>query len=220
MFATIKPLLPRLLSYSLALVIMAFGISLSVASDLGVSPVSSLPFAVSVVSGMSMGTMVTVFFVIYILFQIVFLRRDYKWINLSQLLVSFVFGYLVDFANWIVWPRVMPVSYVTQLVTFVFSALFISFGLTLCVRAKIMVLPPEGVLLAIMERRPSLPFSHVKMGFDITLVVFAAGITLIFLGRLEGVREGTVLAAVLIGRMVPVHTRVIEGVGRRFRRTP
>lgn len=214
MFATLKPLLPRLLSYFVALLIMSFGISFSVASQLGVSPVSSLPFAVSQVTGVSMGTMVTSFFIFFILCQILLLRKDYRWINLSQLLVSFVFGYLVDFANWVVLPRVIPVNYLAQLGSFVISVVFISFGLTLYVRAQIMVLPPEGVLLALIQRKHTLTFSRVKMMFDSVMVLLALTISWSFLGHVDGIREGTIISAFAIGRMVPMHTLLIEKVGR------
>ena len=37
------------------------------------------------------------------------------------------------------------------------------------------------------------------MGFDVTLVVIACVLSIVFTGRLQGVREGTVAAALLVG---------------------
>ena len=41
----------------------------------------------------------------------------------------------------------------------------------------------------------------MKVGFDVTLVVIACILSIVFTGRLQGVREGTVAAALLVGTL-------------------
>ena len=72
-------------------------------------------------------------------------------------------------------------------------------GVSLEVKAGVVVLAGEGVVLAICRAVPSLKFGYMKVGFDVTLVVIACILSISFTGRLQGVREGTVAAAVMVG---------------------
>ena len=67
-------LFKRLLFYCLGLFIMALGVSFSVVSDLGVSPVNSLPYVLSEVFQTDMGIWTIGVFAFYILLQAVILR--------------------------------------------------------------------------------------------------------------------------------------------------
>ena len=89
----------RIAAYAIGLLILAFGVAFSVNSNLGVSPANSFPYVVSLILNTKMGNCVTVIFICYILLQIVILRKDFQWINLSQILFSTLFGKFVDFAK-------------------------------------------------------------------------------------------------------------------------
>lgn len=207
---TYPQLFSKLAVYCAGLMTMAFGITFSIRSDLGISPVSSLPYAMGRVTGINMGTFVTLFFILYILLQLLLLRKDFKWVDLSQILFSFLFGYFVDFSNGVLADFSIP-TYGGQLLMLIISIFLISFGLTLYIKAKLVVLPPEGVVLAITRLLPQGKFSRVKMSFDCILVAIAILLTFTFLGSVEGVREGTILSAILIGRLVPFNTRLADG---------
>ena len=206
-----KTLGAKILIYMLGLLVMAFGIAFSIRSNLGISPVSSLPFAVSHVTGISTGTFVTLFFVVYIVLQIAMLRRRYKWINLTQILVSVVFGYFVDFAMVLTEGLMLP-TYLGQLLMLAISIYLISFGLVLYVEARLIVLPPEGLVLTVTELIRGGTFSKVKIAFDCLLVALAIIVTFVFSGSVYGVREGTVLSALLIGKLVPFNNRIVGSV--------
>ena len=61
------------------------------------------------------------------------------------------------------------------------------------------MLAGEGVVLAICKVLPKVKFGYMKVGFDVTLVAIACILSIVFTGRLQGVREGTVAAALLVG---------------------
>lgn len=63
------------------------------------------------------------------------------------------------------------------------------------------VLAGEGVVLAICKVFPKVKFGYMKVGFDVTLVIIACILSLSFTGQLQGVREGTVAAALLVGML-------------------
>ena len=89
----------RVILYAVGLLFMAFGVAFSVNSNLGVSPVNSLPYVISKIIHMDLGNCVILVFSCYILVQILVMRRDFKWINLTQLIFSTIFGYFVDLAK-------------------------------------------------------------------------------------------------------------------------
>ena len=45
-------------------------------------------------------------------------------------------------------------------------------------------------------------YENVKVIFDVLYIAVAAAIGLLLLGRLEGVREGSVIAALLVGNLI------------------
>ena len=100
--------LSKVAVYAVGLLFMAFGVAFSVNSGLGVSPVNSLPYVVSLVLGVDMGSCVIAVFCFYVLVQILIYRRDFKWVNLTQILFSTLFGYFVDFAKAVVGDFALP----------------------------------------------------------------------------------------------------------------
>lgn len=56
----------------------------------------------------------------------------------------------------------------------------------------------EGIVLAICQKVP-IRFGNMKVIFDATLVCIAVILSFLFLGHLDGVREGTIAAALFVG---------------------
>ncbi|MCL2699210.1 MAG: DUF6198 family protein [Defluviitaleaceae bacterium] len=220
-----KRLAAQIAVYVTGLFILAFGVVFSINSHLGISPVNALPFAVSLVSGVRMGICVTVFFLTCIALQIALLRKKFQWINLTQIAFSFLFGYFVDVAMFIkgdfslafvAYDFGLP-SYLGQLAMLAISLVLIATGLTLYLEAKLISLPSEGFILALIHKFPALKFHRVKIAMDCVLVSLAILTTLVFMGGIYGAREGTVIAAVFVGKLIPytrkVITRVLDKAG-------
>ena len=84
-------------------------------------------------------------------------------------------------------------------------------GVSLEVKAGVVVLAGEGVVLAICQVLPKIKFGYMKVGFDVTLVVTACILSFAFTGRLQGVREGTVAAALLVGLIAKQIGKILAG---------
>lgn len=196
-----KRLIAQVLVYLSGLLVLAFGTALGILSDLGISPVISLPYAVHAVSGLGAGLTVALFFLICIALQILILRGAFRWLDLSQILVSFVFGYLVDFALFVM-DGLVPSTYLERLAMLAVSMILVAVGIGLYLEAKLINLPPEGLILAIVSKAPNTSFHRVKIVMDCALVALAVTLTLAFLGSVYGVREGTALCAILIGKLM------------------
>ena len=178
--------------------IMAFGVAFSIKASLGTSPISSVPYVVSLFAPLTVGTATIVMHCVFILLQILILRRNYHPIQLMQLPVAVFFGYLTDFGVWAV-RGIHCSTYWQQWIVCLIGILLVAAGVSLEVKAGVVVLAGEGVVLAICKVLPKIKFGYMKVGFDVTLVVIACILSFTFTGHLQGVREGTVAAALLVG---------------------
>ena len=86
--------------FAVSLLIMAYGVAFSVKSALGTSPISSLPYAISLFTPFTIGNVTIFMHLVLIALQILILRRNYQLIQLVQLPVAIAFGFLTDFAMW------------------------------------------------------------------------------------------------------------------------
>ena len=191
----------RLGIYTLGLLILAFGIALAVNCKLGVSPVSSLPYVLSLIFNVSLGTCTTIVYATYVLLQMVLLRK-FQPALLLQLVFSTIFGWFVDGAKYVLGDFCLP-TYFGQLAMLAASIVLIGFSLVLYIDVKLAPMPAEG-LVGCLADKLGRPFSQMKTAFDCTSVLVAAVLSLVFLGGLVGIREGTVLTALLVGKMMGV----------------
>ena len=191
-------ILKRYLLLLVGLSIMAFSVAFSIKASLGTSPISSVPYVVSLFTPLTVGTATITMHCVFILLQILILRKNYHPIQLMQLPVAFFFGYLTDFGVWAV-QGITCNTYWQQWIVCLIGILLVAVGVSFEVKAGVVVLAGEGVVLAICKVLPKVKFGYMKVGFDVTLVVIACVLSIVFTGRLQGVREGTVAAALLVG---------------------
>lgn len=188
--------------YTAGLMLLAFGVAFSVNSNLGVSPVNSLPYVISQITGRDMGSCVVTVFTCYLVIQMLLLRGRFRWINLTQLVFSTVFGYFVDLAKWVVGDFTLP-AYPGQLAMLGISILLVAAGVCLYMDADLVNMPMEGMTHAVNETLLSkLPFHEVKVIMDCLAVGIAVALSLACLGRLDGIREGTIFCALLVGKLM------------------
>ena len=202
-------LLKRYMFLCLGLTIMAFGVGFSIKAGLGTSPISSVPYALNRITPRSVGTATIAMHCVFIALQILLLRSRYDPIQLMQLPVALVFGALTDGALWVL-QGISVSNYLLRWVLCAVGIFLVGVGVSFEVTANVVTLAGEGMVLAVCKAF-STPFAPTKVGFDVTLVVVACVLSLGFLGHLEGVREGTVAAAILVG---PTSKRVSGWVKR------
>ena len=190
-------LLKRYLILLAGLAVMAFGVACSIKANLGTSPISSVPYVISLFSPLTVGPATILMHCVFILIQILLLRRQYHPIQLMQLPVAVFFGYLTDFGVWAV-RGISCNTYWQQWILCLIGIFLVAVGVSLEVKAGVVVLAGEGVVLAICKIFP-VKFGYMKVLFDVTLVVIACILSLVFTGHLQGVREGTVAAAIMVG---------------------
>lgn len=197
----------RILLYVFGVFVLSLGAIFVVNSNLGASPVQAVPLVVSLITGVSIGTSFFAILTVFTLLQICILRKDFQWIQLTQIFAAFLFGYLVDFSNFLIGGLQIP-GYFGQLLMLGIGIVLTANGVTLHMRARIINLPPEALTAAITSKIPKGVFHRVRIVQDSTLVVIAVLLSLIFLDGLYGVREGTIISAVLVGKCIQYTNRL------------
>lgn len=192
--------LVRVFIYCIGLFIMAIGVTFSVKSNLGVSPVNSIPYVISIIAGLDQGLCVSLIFFSYIILQFFILKKDFKFQNLLQVICASLFGYFVSFSNMIFYFEPSP-NYFIRMVYMAASIILIGIGVFLYLEAELIPLPAEGVMLA-LKKKTAFEFHNIKIGFDLITVAAAVLLSFIFLENIYGIREGTFIAAFLVGKVV------------------
>ncbi len=204
----IKKLITRCIVLIIGLFVVSLGVSLSVRADLGTSPISCVPYVYSLQYPLSMGTISTIIFCLFILAQVVILKTDFHPIQLLQIPVAMLFGLFVDL-NMSLTSGIHPANYFLQWMLCLLSCAVIAFGVFLQVKANVTYLAPEGLALTI-SKRYRIEFGKVKVGLDSSLVIVGIVSSFLMFHELLGVREGTVAAALIVGTIVRFYNRKIR----------
>lgn len=197
------------------LAIMSFGVAFSINAELGTSPVSSIPYVTSEISGLSVGTTTIIVNTIMVLLQIVVLRRRFKLIRLLQIPVCVVFGLLIDVAGLCI-EAVVPDNYFMQWLLCVCGIVLVAVGVAFEMSAGVLTLAGEGLVQALCTVLPKVKFGYMKVMVDVSFVVIAVVLSFIFLHELQGVREGTVAAAIFVGLIAKFLNRFISPVANKL----
>ena len=188
-----------------ALFIMSLGIALSAKANLGVSPISCTPYVLSLALPLTMGTVTILMHLSFVAVQAALLKRQFRPAHLLQIPVVFIFGALTDFSMWLMAP-LEPSGYLWSVILCLFSCAVIGFGVFLQVKADAVLLAAEGMSLAFVKLF-KWEFGAVKTSVDCTLVCIGLACSFMFLPGLTGIREGTMVAAVLVGMIVRFFNR-------------
>lgn len=205
----------RGLVYILGLFIMAIGVVFSVKSALGVSPVTCLANVVHQISAIDIGLCTTSTYCFYILVEVIILRRDFKPAMLLQIVASTIFGTLVSIATKLFVFLPAPDAYIMRLVYLLCSIPIVAFGVMLYLTPQILPTPGEGLSIAI-SKKTGKSVANCKMITDCCLVVLSVVISLIFFGKLVGVREGTIISALTVGFVMKRFMRIFQPALLKF----
>ena len=197
------------------LFVASLGVALSTKAGLGTSPVASLPYSVSLVNhALSFGWWLNVLSAIQILVQIALLRRQCKPVEmLVQAAAALAYGVLTDFSCRLL-GGVNPASYAARFGLMLAGCVVLALGIWLQLRGGVAMLPGEAMNRAV-SMKTGRRFENVKVFFDVLYIAMAMAVSLLFTGTPGGVREGSVIAALLIGNIIKGYNRAYDGYRNR-----
>lgn len=209
-----RSLINRYLFLCIGLMIMAFGVAFSIKAGLGTSPISSVPYVINCFTPFSVGNITIMMHCIFILLQIIILRKNYELVQLMQLPVAIIFGFMTDFAIYVIEDFACN-SYTMQWIYCLIGIFLVAIGVSCEVVANVVTLAGEGLILALCKVLP-IKFGYMKVLFDLLLVCIALVLCIVFLQNIVGVREGTVAAAILVGLISKQLNKLFEQATARF----
>ena len=189
--------LKRYLIFLVGLFVNSLGVSLITKANLGTSPISSIPYVLSLNFPFTLGNFTIFFSIFLIVLQLIILRKNFKLEHILQIPVSIIFGYFIDLTM-ILFSWVNPEAYIMKIVYLLIGCLILGVGVYMEVLADVVMLPGESFVRAIVLTWKT-NFGTTKICFDVSMSVIAAVLSFVFARRLAGVREGTVIAALLVG---------------------
>ena len=198
---TKQELAKRYTLFIISLFFAALGVAVTKHGELGVSPISSVANVLSYqFTVFTLGEWLIIWNCVLILGQIVIRRREFEPIQLLQVPLSFLFGWFTDFGSWCV-AGIPAESYPVRLLLVLAGTVILGFGISLAVLANVVMNSGEAFVKALSEKL-WMNFGNVKIGFDVSCVILAVLLSLLFFHSIVGTREGTVIAALLTGQVV------------------
>ena len=195
-----KELVKRYVILLTGLFINSFGISFITKAGLGTSPISSVPYTLSLSFGPTMGEFTIIVSLLLIMIQVILLGKQFKLRELLQIPASFLLGYFIDISM-VLLDWLNPQNYVLQLLCLLMGCLILGFGVYTEFLADVVMVPGEAFVRAITQRFHT-EVGSTKIGVDVSMVLSSVVISLAASGELRGVREGTFITAMLIGTIV------------------
>ena len=159
---------------------------------------------------MTLGNFTIIFSIFLILLQLLILRKNFKIENVLQIPVSIAFGYFIDLTMYMFF-WVDPQNYVVKLISLLAGCVVLGFGVYMEVLADVVMLPGESFVRAIVQTWNT-NFGTTKIIFDSSMTIMAGVLSVLFFGKLNGVREGTIMAALLVGFIARLFGKYLEFV--------
>lgn len=199
-------ILKRIFIFIFAIFLCGFGIAISTQANLGTTPISSLPYVLTFVSPLSFGMTTIIINIFFLLIQIILLKNEFKKRDFLQIFVIFLFGAFIDlgmsFAH-----HFKSDIYFNQLIMLVLGSMILGLGVFFEVVANLLYIPGEGAVKAIAYKSGR-DFGKMKILFDFSLCIIAIIVSLIFSGKVQGLREGTIFSAFLVGGFVCLYNKI------------
>ena len=194
----------RYLLFAVSLFVNALGIAFITRALLGTSPITSVTYVLSMFTPLTIGQWTILFNLSFMVFELFFMtRKDLRsdWqAYLMQVPISLCFGLFIDLSmNILFWLH--PADYFLEVVSLLVGCCILAAGIALEVKASVAMVAGEYFVKSI-ARRLRKDFGFVKLSFDVTLVILSCVLSLVFMGGIYGVREGTVVAALIVGPIV------------------
>ena len=200
----------RFILFFIGLTVAGIGVALSTRPGLGTSPITSLPYVTTFKIPWTLGMATIVINLFFILAQFIILKRSFGWKHIAQLPTLLIFGFFIDFGMWLT-GFYIPESYFLRMAEEVIGCLFLAVGIGLLLVANISLMPGDGFIRVVSEEY-HIPFGTVKICFDSLIVISAIIFSLCCFQNITGVREGTVIAAFLVGYFIKLQQKTMRKV--------
>lgn len=203
-------LIKRYIFLLAGLFVNGLGVSFITKAGLGTSPITSIPYTLSLGFTPTVGMFTLVFNIFLVILQVILLRRNFQLQNLLQPPIIALFSFFIDLTMSLL-GFMQPETYAMKVVSLIVGCLILGFGVFMEMVANVAMLPGEATVRAVSDVF-STDFGKTKIAFDSSMTVIAAILSFIMFKHLDGVREGTIVAAILVGFIARLFKKYIGGI--------
>ena len=203
-------LIKRYIFLLVGLFVNGLGVSFITKAGLGTSPITSIPYTLSLSFTPTVGMFTLVFNIFLVILQVILLRRNFQLQNLLQLPIIALFSFFIDLTMSLL-GFMQPETYAMKVVSLIVGCLILGFGVFMEMVANVAMLPGEATVRAVSDVF-STDFGKTKIAFDSSMTVIAAILSFIMFKHLDGVREGTIVADILVGFIARLFKKYIGGI--------
>ena len=203
-------LIKRYIFLLAGLFVNGLGVSFITKAGLGTSPITSIPYTLSLGFTPTVGMFTLVFNIFLVILQVILLRRNFQLQNLLQMPIIALFSFFIDLTMSLL-GFMQPETYAMKVVSLIVGCLILGFGVFMEMVANVAMLPGEATVRAVSDVF-STDFGKTKIAFDSSMTIIAAILSFIMFKHLDGVREGTIVAAILVGFIARLFKKYIGGI--------
>ena len=190
--------------------ITGFGIACITKAGLGSTPISALPYTLSLIfPAITFGTYTAAFNILMALLQIPLSRGKLELKSLLiQIILSVILGKFIDISNFFL-SSICPGIYSLKLVMLLCGCIIIAFGIYVQLTSGVNMSPGDSFTKALSEFTGK-SFGGTRVVMDSVLTISAAGLSFAVFGKFLSAREGTIIVALIMGNIVKVCGRLFK----------
>ncbi|WP_018164296.1 YczE/YyaS/YitT family protein [Streptococcus henryi] len=188
----------QILVYLLGTIILSAGICLNTKTQLGISPIVSVPYNISQIFQMPLGVVTFFYYCFLIFLQFLILRRNFESAQVMQVIASFLSSFFMQVFDGIF---TTPDSLVSRITLLLCAIALTGIGASLTIAMKLIPNPADGLANTIGFALGK-NFGFGKNLLDFSSIILALVIGFGFSGGLMGIGLGTFVAMVTTGRVI------------------
>lgn len=198
----------RIIVYIAGLIILALGIDLNTKTMLGISPIISVPYNISVISGWLLGAVIFSYYVLLVILQLLIQKKDFPVYQFLQIPCAFVTSAAVQ-----IFDNVIPVPghIALKIIVLILAIVVTAIGASLVVGIKIVPNPADG-LANIIGTKLGHGFGFGKNIIDFISITVSIIIGLVAKGSIIGIGIGTVITMIMTGRVIALLQNTIDSI--------
>ena len=201
--------------FLVGLFIASMGVALSTKAGLGTSPVAAVPYSVSIVNhALTFGWWLNIWSLLQVAVQVILLRKKCKPVEIIiQAVLALVYGYMTDFSCKLI-DGIQANTYLSQFLWMALGCFVLALGIWIQLKGGVAMLPGEAMNRAISQVSGK-RYKNIKILFDVLYIVAAAVISFLTTGKLQGVREGSIIAAVVVGNIIKLYSLIFNKLTKK-----
>lgn len=188
--------------YFLGVIVLALGIVLNTKTQLGVSPIISIPNNIAVIGHWNLGVVTFIFYTFCVGMEFLLAFRKCSLFTLLQIPMSLVTSWFINLFN-----QVLNFDTSTYTARFlVLAAAIVITGIGAATMVNMQMVPnPADALASVIGQKVHRDMGFGKNVFDVSCFILSCIIGLIFVHKVVGIGVGTVIAVILTGRVIALY---------------